>query len=79
MGLLGWLPIFSQPKSCQAKIFSHKLVHCQRIKGVPSAESSRSVRGLGKGVSGKPYPRQCNAGSMKYDEPKMQNSNDMEI
>ena len=23
------------------------------IKGVPSAESSRSVRGLGKGVSGK--------------------------
>ena len=25
-------------------------------KGVPSAESSRSVRGLGKGVSGKPYP-----------------------
>ena len=31
------------------------------IKGVPSAESSRSVRGLGKGVSGKPYPRLCNA------------------
>ena len=30
-------------------------------KGVPSAESSRSVRGLGKGVSGKPYPRMCNA------------------
>ena len=30
-------------------------------KGVPSAESSRSVRGLGKGVSGKPYPRLCNA------------------
>jgi len=29
-------------------------------KGVPSAESSRSVRGLGKGVSGKPYPRLCN-------------------
>jgi len=29
--------------------------------GVPSAESSRSVRGLGKGVSGKPYPRLCNA------------------
>ena len=27
----------------------------------PSAESSRSVRGLGKGVSGKPYPRLCNA------------------
>ena len=24
------------------------------LKGVPSAESSRSVRGLGKGVSGKP-------------------------
>ena len=31
------------------------------IKGVPSAESSRSVWGLGKGVSGKPYPRLCNA------------------
>ena len=30
-------------------------------KGVPSAESFRSVRGLGKGVSGKPYPRLCNA------------------
>jgi len=25
------------------------------------AESSRSVRGLGKGVSGKPYLRMCNA------------------
>ena len=32
-----------------------------KIKGVPSAESSRSVWGLGKGVSGKPYPRLCNA------------------
>jgi len=31
------------------------------IKGVPSVESSRSVRGLGKGVSGKPYPCLCNA------------------
>ncbi|XP_066391084.1 threonine--tRNA ligase, chloroplastic/mitochondrial 2-like isoform X1 [Miscanthus floridulus] len=31
------------------------------IQGVPSAESSRSVQGLGKGVSGKPYPRLCNA------------------
>ena len=31
------------------------------VKGVPSAESSRSVRRLGKGVSGKPYPRLCNA------------------
>ena len=30
-------------------------------RGVPSAESSRSVRGLGKGVSGRPYPRMCNA------------------
>ena len=29
-------------------------------KGVSGAESSRSVRGLGKGVSGKPYPRLCN-------------------
>ena len=32
-----------------------------QIEGVPSAESSRSVRGLGKGVSGKPYPRLCDA------------------
>ncbi|XP_066349408.1 RNA polymerase II C-terminal domain phosphatase-like 1 isoform X5 [Miscanthus floridulus] len=32
-----------------------------RAQGVPSAESSRSVRGLGKGVSGKPYPHLCNA------------------
>ena len=31
-----------------------------KFKGVPSAESSRSVRGLGKGVSDKPYPRLCN-------------------
>ena len=31
------------------------------INGVSSAESSRSVRGLGKGVSGKPYPRMCDA------------------
>ena len=30
-------------------------------EGVPSAESSRSMRGLGKGVTGKPYPRLCNA------------------
>ena len=33
----------------------------RNIKGVPSVESSRSVRGLGKDVSGKPYPRLCNA------------------
>ena len=26
-------------------------------KGIPSAESSHSMRGLGNGVSGKPYPR----------------------
>jgi len=31
------------------------------LKGVPSAESSCSVWGLGKGVSGKPYLRMCNA------------------
>ena len=30
-------------------------------KGIPSVESSRSVRGLRKGVSGKSYPRLCNA------------------
>ena len=33
----------------------------EKKKGVPSAESSRSMRGLGKGVSGKPYPRLSNA------------------
>ena len=37
------------------------------IKGVPSAESSRSVRGLGKGVSGKPYPRLCNARRLRLE------------
>ena len=31
------------------------------LKGVPSAESSRSVRGMRKGVNGKPYSRLCNA------------------
>ena len=30
-------------------------------KGISSAESSRSVQDLGKGVSGKPYSRLCNA------------------
>ena len=30
-------------------------------RDVPSAESSRSVQRLGKGVTGKPYPRLCNA------------------
>ena len=29
-------------------------------EGRTSAESSRSVRGLGKDASGKPYPRLCN-------------------
>ena len=38
-----------------------KWVKASYINGVPSAESSRFVRGLGKGVSGKPYPRLCNA------------------
>ena len=37
------------------------VLYLMNIKGVPSAESSRSVRGLGKSVSGKPYPRLCNA------------------
>ena len=37
------------------------------LKGVPSAESSRSVRGLGKGVSGKPYPRLCNARRPRFE------------
>jgi len=42
-----WLPI--RTWSAKAK------------KDVPSAESSRSVRGLRKGVNGKPYHRLCNA------------------
>ena len=41
----------------------------QPQKGVPSAESSRSVRGLRKGVSGKPYPRLCNARRPGLDLP----------
>ena len=43
-------------------IFLHvNIEDSNKKKGVPSAESSRSVQGLGKGVSGKPYPRLCNA------------------
>ena len=38
----------------------HQVAVKNSDKGVPSAESSRSVRGLGKGVSGKPYPCLCN-------------------
>ncbi|XP_066396222.1 glutamate receptor 2.8-like [Miscanthus floridulus] len=36
-------------------------------KGVPSAESFRSVRGLGKGVSDKPYPRLCNTRRPRHE------------
>ena len=39
----------------------------EHIKGVLSAESSRSVRGLRKGVSGKPYPRLCNARRLRLE------------
>jgi hypothetical protein len=39
----------------------NSLIASTEASGVPSAKSSRSVRGLGKGVSGKPYPRMCNA------------------
>ena len=45
------------PISSLSYVHKYKIL----IKGVPSAESSRSVQGLGKGVSGKPYPRLCNA------------------
>ena len=38
-----------------------------QLKGVPSAESSRSVRGLEKGVSGNPYPRLCNARRLRLE------------
>jgi len=40
---------------------SRKNGHRKLLKGVPSAENSRSVRSLGKGVSDKTYPRLCNA------------------
>ena len=36
-------------------------------KSVPSAESFCSVWGLGKGVSGKPYPRLCNARRLRLE------------
>ena len=35
--------------------------------GVPSAETSRSVQGLGKGVSGKPYPRLSNTRRPRFE------------
>ncbi|GJN30870.1 hypothetical protein PR202_gb19211 [Eleusine coracana subsp. coracana] len=37
------------------------------VMAVPSAESSRTVRGLGKGFSGRPYPRLCNAGRPRLE------------
>ncbi|KAK3146043.1 hypothetical protein QOZ80_3BG0260760 [Eleusine coracana subsp. coracana] len=37
------------------------------MQAVPSAESSRTVRGLGKGFSGRPYPRLCNAGRPRLE------------
>ena len=40
------------PQAAASKVRNAKL------KDVPSAESSRTVRGLGKGVSGKPYPHE---------------------
>ncbi|GJN13300.1 hypothetical protein PR202_ga31655 [Eleusine coracana subsp. coracana] len=40
---------------------------CLSKKAVPSAESSRTVRGLGKGFSGRPYPRLCNAGRPRLE------------
>ena len=53
----------SQKKA--ACLVNNNIVSIQFLKyfqkqDVPSAESSRSVRGLGKDVSGKPYPRLCN-------------------
>ncbi|GJN13123.1 hypothetical protein PR202_ga31459 [Eleusine coracana subsp. coracana] len=38
-----------------------------KTQAVPSAESSRTVRGLGKGFSGRPYPRLCNAGRPRLE------------
>jgi len=37
------------------------------IKGVHSAKSYRSVRGLEKGVSGKSYSRLCNARILRFE------------
>ena len=49
--------------NCREKVVLKAFLLAILLKkmGVPSAESSRSVQGLGKGVSGKPYPRLCNA------------------
>ena len=50
-------PSFVHFTSLLHKIVDRDIVCRTEKKGVPSVESSRSVRGLGKGVSGKPYPR----------------------
>ena len=56
-------PSFVHFTSLLHKIVDRDIVCRTEKKGVPSVESSRSVRGLGKGVSGKSYPRLCNARS----------------
>jgi len=60
-----WFSCHSSVLSQNSKYFTDWLgqndICSNKKRGVPSAESSRSVRGLGKGVSGKPYPRLCNA------------------
>ena len=56
-------PIFRNRQRLNLERRLHNLLEsffCQ--KGVPNAESSRSMRGLRKGVSDKPYPHLCNAG-----------------
>ena len=50
----------STHEMCVLQAKYYKFPNCieEYKKDVPSAESSRTVRGLGKGVNGKPYPHE---------------------
>ena len=61
--VLGHVPL-QRPNAIISAFVSTLVWHFMAWEGIPSAKSSRSVRGLGKGVSGKPYPRLCNARSL---------------
>ena len=59
-----WYSVFLSQQNNISRLISHRNDQANRVykkKGVPSAKSPRSVRGLEKGVSSKPYPRLCNA------------------
>ena len=67
----GWRPLICHGQACSSRNFEQQCITffsrsgfeaCFSLrKGVPSVDSSRSMWGLGKGVSGEPYPRLCNA------------------